>query len=198
MSFTAKEKSDYKPIPEGNHRAVCSALIDLGMQDAFGTFKPQLLLRFEFPDHRVDRVKDGEQASEPMVKWQFYTNSLNSKANLRRDLEGWRDKGFTKEELEGFDVRNVLEHPCRISIIHDHSGDRVKDKIRTISKLLGEGAKPLPELEVLCYSKETGEIEQWDLLPQFVKDKVSAQLEVEATPDAPADEEPFADDDVPF
>ena len=198
MSFTAKEKSDYKPIPEGNHRAVCSALIDLGMQDAFGAFKPQLLLRFEFPDQRVDRAKDGEQVSEPMTKYQFYTNSLNAKANLRRDLEGWRGKGFTTEELGGFDVRSILGHACQISIIHDHSGDRVKDKIRTISKLLGEGAKPLPELEVLCYSKETGEIEQWDLLPQFVKDKVSAQLEVEATPDAPADEEPFAGDDVPF
>ena len=192
MSLIAKEQTDFEPIPEGTHVAVCSAVASLGLQEGYQNSKPkqQIIIRFEFP-----ALRDGDK---PRVKWQFYTNSLNSKANLRRDLEGWRDKGFTKEELEGFDVRSVLEDPCRISIIHDHSGDRVKDKIRSINKLMGDGAKPLPELEVLRYSKETGEIEQWDLLPKFVRDKVSQQLEVEATPDAPADEEPFADDNVPF
>jgi hypothetical protein len=199
MGYTATDRSDYQPLPEGTHRAVCSALIDLGLQNAFDAVKAQLLLRFEFPDNRVSRVVNGAQVDEPMVKWQFYTNSLNKKANLRRDLEGWRDRGFTKEELAGFDVRIIVGHACQISIIHDHSGDQVKDKIRTIGKIMGNAERPLPELEVIKYSKEEGEIGQWDILPDWVKEKITQAVEdnVVALP-ANADSEPFVDSDVPF
>ncbi len=197
MGFTTKEKSDYKPLPEGTHPAVCSALIDLGLQDAFGIPKPQLMLRFEFPTQRVNRVDNGVQTDEPMVKYQFYTNSLNKKANLRRDLEGWRDKGFTKEELDGFDVRNVVGHPCMISIIHDNSGDRVKDKIRSISKFIGD-SKPAPELEVIKYSKEEGETSQEHLLPDWIKEKISQSLDDDISAPAPVTAESFKDDDIPF
>ena len=199
MGYIATDKSDYKPIPEGTHHAVCSALIDLGYQEAFGATKPQLLLRFEFPGSRVEREKNGAKASEPMVKWQFYTKSLNKKANLRRDLEGWRDRGFTKEELAGFDLRSIVGHACQISIIHDHSGDQVKDKIRTIGKFMGDGTKPLPELEVIKYSKEEGEIDQWEIMPDWIKDKIKLAVEdnVVALP-ANAESEPFVDSDVPF
>jgi hypothetical protein len=199
MSFTTREKSDYKPIPEGTHRAVPSAVVDLGLQDVFGAEKPQLAFRFEFPDVRINREKNGEQVSEPKVKWQSYTNSLNIKANLRRDLESWRGKGFTKEELDGFDVRNIIGHACQISIVHDNSGDRVKDKIRTISKLVGDEAKPVPELEIICYSQEEGEIEQWDLLPEWIREKISQQFVASGTPKpTPVDDDPFKDDDIPF
>jgi len=199
MSFTATDKSDYKPIPEGIHRAVCSALIDLGYQEAFGRIKPQLLMRFEFPDCRVNREMDGQQVSEPMIKWQFYTNSLNKKANLRRDLEGWRDRGFTKEELVGFDVGNIVGHACQISIIHDHSGDQVKDKIRTIGKFMGDDPKPQPELTIIRYSKEEGEIEQWNLLPDWIQEKITQAAEEDITqPPAASDATPFVDDDIPF
>ncbi len=199
MAFTAKEKSDYKPIPEGTHRAVSSALVDLGLQDAFGIPKPQLMIRFEFPDLRANRIENGVQIDEPMVKWQFYTNSLNKKANLRRDLDGWRGRGFTKEELEGFDVRNVIGHACQISIIHDNSGDRVKDKINNISKLMGDGAKPLPELEVISYSRDEGEIQQWNLLPEWIQEKINQQLDDDISPPpVQVDDDSFEDDDVPF
>lgn len=197
MSFTATEKSDYQPIPEGTHRAVCSALIDLGHQEAFGTIKPQLLMRFEFPDCRVSRERDGQEVSEPMTKWQFYTNSLNRKANLRRDLESWRGRGFTKEELAGFDVRNIVGHACQISIIHDHSGDQVRDKIRTIGKLIGDGPNPQPELTVIRYSQEEGEIEQWDILPNWIQEKIGQAMKSEATQPR-SDGEPYEDDAIPF
>jgi hypothetical protein len=195
MSFQTKEYSDYKLIPESTHKAVSSALVDLGLQDVFGTDKPQLLIRFEFPGVRDSREKNGEQVSGPMVKWQFYTNSLHKESNLRRDLENWRGKGFTKEELGGFDVRQVIGHACQISIIHDHSGDRTRDKVSTIGKFMGDGAKPLPELEVICYSKEEGEIGQWDLLPEWIQEKISQQKAANSTPHK---EDPFKDDDIKF
>ena len=60
MALIAREKSDYIPIPEGTHRAVSSAVIDLGIQEnPYGKPKPQLLIRFEFPDLRNEREEGG-------------------------------------------------------------------------------------------------------------------------------------------
>ena len=123
MKYVSREKSDYIPIPEGAHSIVCSSFIDLGKQEAFGATKPQFLLRLEFPDSRVEREKNGQKVSEPMVKYQFYTNSLNKKANLRRDLEGILARGLTKDELaDGYNTPDLVGKAWQVSIIHDHSG----------------------------------------------------------------------------
>jgi hypothetical protein len=199
MRYTSKEKSDYKPIPEGSHRVVCSAFIDIGMQEAFDAVKPQFLLRLEFPDSRVDRVVDGKQVNEPMVKWQFYTNSLNKKANLRRDLEGILARGLTKDELaDGYNAPDLVGNAWQVSIIHDHSGDSVKDKISSMNKLMAGMAVPAPELPVILYSRGLKAEEQWDILPSWVQEKVNEQI-VDLTADQPpVNAEPFIDDDVGF
>ena len=198
MTLLAKEKSDYFPIPEGTHRAVSSAVVDLGIQEnPYGKPKPQLLIRYEFPDIRDEREEDGQKINEPRIKWQFYTNSLHKESNLRKDLEGWRGKGFTKEELEGFDVMTILGHACQVTIIHDHSGDRVKDKIRTVGKLVGDGDKPKPELEIIRYTKD--DVGQWDQLPQFVKDKIRQQVKADAPMQEPeSGKDDFQDIEIPF
>ena len=196
MSLIAKERSEYIPIPEDQHRAVCSAIVSIGLQECFGAVKPQLVMRFEFPDLRVEREENGQKINEPRTKWQFYTLSLNNKANLRQDMESWRGKGFTKEELEGFDVMTVLGHACQIQIIHDHSGDRIRDKIKSVSELPGDGEKPLPELEIIRYSD--GEIDQWDLLPDWIKEKIRNRVIVETPPptqNPPPTQESVEDDE---
>lgn len=55
----------------------------------------------------------------------FYNLSLNENANLRKDLDRWRGKPFTDEELaEGWDVEAVIGAQCQLQVIHD--GDKVK------------------------------------------------------------------------
>ena len=199
MKYVSKEKNDYTPIPEGAHKVVCSAFIDLGMQEAFGATKPQFLLRLEVPDSRVDREKNGQQVSEPMVKWQFYTNSLNKKSNLRRDLEGILARGLTKDELaEGYNAPDLVGKAWQVSIIHDHSGESVKDKISSMNKLMAGTAIPAPELPVIYYSRGLKVEEQWDLLPEWVQNKVNEQIEDLTASQPPVNEEPFVDDAVPF
>jgi hypothetical protein len=199
MKYTSKEKSEYKPIPEGSHRVVCSAFIDIGMQEAFDAVKPQFLLRLEFPDSRVDRAVNGKQVSEPMVKWQFYTNSLNKKANLRRDLEGILARGLTKDELaDGYNTPDLVGKAWQVSIIHDHSVDSVKDKISSMNKLMEGTAVPAPELPLICYSRGLKAEEHWDLLPEWVQNKVNEQIEDLAANQPPVNEEPFVDSDIPF
>lgn len=199
MRYTSKEKSDYKPIPEGSHRIVCSGFIDLGLQEAFGAVKPQFLLRLECPGSRFDRAVNGAQVNEPMVKWQFYTNSLNKKSNLRRDLEGILARGLTKDELaDGYNTPDLVGKAWQVSIIHDHSGESVKDKISSMNKLMAGTAIPAPELPVIYYSRGLKVEEQWDLLPEWVQNKVNEQI-VDLTDDQPpVNEDPFVDDDVNF
>jgi hypothetical protein len=197
MTLIAREKSDYTPIPEGTYHAAISAVVDLGLQDSFGATKRQLLIRYEFPDLRVEC--DG--ANEPRTKWQFYTLSLNSKSNLRRDLERVRGRGFTREELDGFDLMTILGHACEIEIIHDHSTGNPRDKIVDVGKYRGDGEKPTPELDIIRYTD--GEKEQWDNLPNWIKEKIRLQVITASIAEAvvPDEPEPFVDDDladVPF
>jgi hypothetical protein len=45
-------------------------------------------------------------------------------ATLRKDLENWRDKSFTEEELKGFDIANLLGCTAKIEVTHtEPSGD---------------------------------------------------------------------------
>ena len=166
MSFFVKEKSEYIPIPEGPHRSVCSGIVSIGLQESFGATKHQLVMRFEFPDLRMFREEDGHKVNEPRYKWQFYSVTLNSKSNLRQDLERWLGRALTKDELNGFDVFTMLGRPCQIMIIHDSTGDRVKDKITSVSKLIGNGKDLKPELEIIRYKED--EVEQWEQLPNWI------------------------------
>src|SRR3990167_2490369 len=45
----------------------------------------------------------------------------DEKANLRKHLEAWRGKKFTKEELDGFDVEKLLGVNCQLQVIHNLS-----------------------------------------------------------------------------
>ena len=75
MPLYVNDKSDYEPIPEGMHVAVCSGCVDLGLQPGSLTEqkpKRQLLLRFEFPDIQVATNED----DTPRDKWVFYSHSL--------------------------------------------------------------------------------------------------------------------------
>ena len=67
-----------------------------------------------FPE-RKSRSK-GEM--KPRAISETYTNSLGEKANLRKMLENWRGRAFTQEEMDGFDLRNVLGKACMISVVH--------------------------------------------------------------------------------
>src|SRR5208337_1405024 len=64
-----------------------------------------------------------------------YTLSLHEKAALRKDLESWRGRTFTEEELKGFDVENVLDVPCLLNVIHNGTSGTVYANVSGIMKL---------------------------------------------------------------
>ena len=111
-----------KPEP-GLHNAVCSKMFDLGIQEGFGG-KPQhkVVIYWELEE----TMQTGDYAGKRFVLSRTYTLSLNEKASLRRDLESWRGKGFTEQEVNGFDIEVLIGVPCTINVIHDDKSGRAK------------------------------------------------------------------------
>jgi hypothetical protein len=115
MGTFVSGKSDFVQAPEGVHNAVCVDVVDLGMvSTSFGP-KHQIRIVWEL-ETLMPPDKRNPQVQRPFMASKWYTASIGSKANLRKDLQSWRGKPFTEEELDKFDVDNVLQKPCRLVI----------------------------------------------------------------------------------
>lgn len=155
------------------------------------------MLMFEVPGEHVE--VDGKPA--PMTISREYTLSLSEKANLRHDLESWRGRQFTIEELKGFQVEKVLGQPCMLSVIHKTSG---KGKVyATISNIAGmpKGVEAVPQWhKPVSYEIEEGESPAFKLLPAWIQNKIKACEEWatggEAEPEAETSPESF--EEPPF
>ena len=100
-------------IPTGTHVAICCQVIDIGTQysDFYKKSKYKVVIGWELPNIKNEK-------GEPHLLWERYTLSLHENARLRQHLESWRGKSFTQTELDGFNLKNVLDKPCMISVTH--------------------------------------------------------------------------------
>ncbi len=123
---------DFKQAPAGSHIARCIKLIDIGTHhgeyQGAPTVRNQFICQWELPNETIEI--EGQQ--KPLIVSKFYTNSLSEKANLRKDLESWRARPFTTEELIGFDLMKILGAPAMLSIVHN---EKQKAKIVGVSSL---------------------------------------------------------------
>ena len=112
----AKESGgNFVPAPEGTHLAICFSAIAIGTQpETNSKYSPtfKIMLLFELPNERIER--DGK--SVPQMVQIEYTLSLNEKSTLRAHLSSWRGRQFTAQELEGFEVSNVVGAPALVTI----------------------------------------------------------------------------------
>lgn len=179
--------------------ARCIAVISLGTQESPqypSSFK--IMLSFEVPGERIE-VND---QPAPMTISKEYTLSLNEKANLRRDLESWRGRQFTADELKGFQVEKVLTMPCMLSVIHKPTAKgKIYAKISSISGLPKGVECPPIWHQAVKYEIEDGESEVFKTLPNWIKAKILASGERQggAAPQVdPGPTEPEPEDDPPF
>ena len=56
---------------------------------------------------------------KPFLISRRYSLSLHEKSSLRRDLESWRGRAFTQEELRGFDLEVLIGVGCLVSVVHE-------------------------------------------------------------------------------
>lgn len=132
MATIAKEsENSFETPPAETVQAVCAMVSDIGTH--LGQYQGkqisnhQIVVLFELAS------KDSKGFPFQMAK--FYTLSLSEKANLRKDLQAWRGKPFTTEELKGFDVDKLVNANCLLSIIHEEKEGKTKAKISAIMSL---------------------------------------------------------------
>jgi hypothetical protein len=183
--------STFEILATGTYPAVCTQIIGVGMQafEYAGEVKEveKVYLRFEVPSERVTwKDSAGIEQEGPVILWTSYTASLHEKANLRRDLEGWRGKAFTTDELQAFELDNVLGAPCMISVVHKESNGRTFANIASISKLMKGIPAPVAEGELISFDPRNHSPEELAKLPGWLADKVKAGLQLAAEQQARA------------
>jgi hypothetical protein len=202
MGLMAKDKpgGDFTPIPEDLHLAVCCGIWDIGTQfsERYGKSIHKVLIVWEIPRVRVEIERDGQKKSIPRTISKKYRLSLHKKADLRKDLESWRGKKFTEEELKGFDLKRLLSVPCQIQVLHNKTDDKTYANIAAITKA-PDGTKLVPENLLRFFSNEDGDPVP-EGTPEWIMDLIrqSEEFRHGQTMEAEQDVPPITDEDVPF
>lgn len=142
-TLPAPDDSQFTPVPQGNHVAVCYRVIDLGTQrgEYMGkeNFRHKLLISWEIPD---EKMQDGR----PFTIGQRFTWSTSEKASLRSMLESWRGKAFTEADFGpgGFDIQKVIGVGCMLNVVHANKNGKVYANIASVAKLPKGMSAPEP------------------------------------------------------
>lgn len=141
MVISKDNGAEYELIPANTYQAVCIGNWDIGYHKSQYGSKPKVVLTFEIDE----KMTKGDFAGKRFQISKRYTNSLNEKAVLRKELEGWRGQPFTPEQIKGFDLDNLVGANCLISIAHETKGDRTYANIKGIIRLPKGTPKMTPE-----------------------------------------------------
>ena len=196
---------DFEPISAGNHQGVCYRYYDLGTQhsELFGKDIHKVLIIWEIPGERIEI--EGE--SRPRVISKEYSLSLHKKANLRQDLEAWRAKPFTDEELEGFNLDKILRINALVNVSHNTKDDRTYANVASLSPLMKTMQKLQPENEVFGWSfTNDGPDQLPGDTPEWILKKIHSSLEWQSYSSEPtgqyeeSPQEPsyHPEDEIPF
>lgn len=156
------------PVSEGVHTAVCIWVIDIGDQysEMYGNSRHKVMITWEIPDETI--LVDGEE--KPRVISKEYTLSLSEKAVLRQHLESWRSRKFSQDELNNFDLVNILGKSCQLQILHNSKGYAGVGTVMALPK----GMPPLSPIADTIYFDLT-DVNSLDImgrLPAWIQDKI--------------------------
>lgn len=207
---------EFKPVPEGSHMAVCYRVIDLGTQRWEYQGEPQIgrkvLIAWELHGEADDGTPLTMEDGQPLSVSKKYTLSLGKKAALRADLEAWRGKAFTAEELNGFDIGTLLGVPCMITIKHDKKGEKTYSNVAGVTRFPAalKNSKPKPVNAMQVFDVSEFDRSVYESLPEWIRTQIDQSVErsgskpqsgsKEAGAAAARQEHSFADmdDDIPF
>lgn len=201
LTASANSSGSFAPIPEGTYPAVCNMLIDLGMQknETYGTTSRKVLIGWQLPDETIEI----EGKEEPRSISKRYTLSLSESSNLRADLAAWRGRDFTPQELQSFDLRNIVGVGCLIGIIHKESNGKKYANISSIMALPKGMLKPQMSGEPTVFDLDADPLDNIDKLPKWIDEIISKSSTYQERCAAEAQQSGFTelpddDGDLPF
>ena len=220
MSLTITDKGgneDFSKLEKGMYEGALYSIVDIGSKDyQFGNEDPKkqhkVVLSFEVtkaidPEDNKVTMEDGR----PFGISKVYTMSLHEKAALRLDIESWRGKSLSDEELAGFDLLGLLGHTVKIEIdltqkttINGKAYDGGNPKIAALrepaggtQKIATKNEQRAFDLELYCEeykgnsSPETNPMcDVHDELPQWQQDEIAESYEFKAANESESEPKP--------
>jgi hypothetical protein len=214
VTGTNSERKKFEIAPAGNFLARLYRIIDLGTQMREYEGKVNMLRKAKFfwELHGEDGAGKPLLTSDgkPLIQSKEYTMSLGEKANLRRDLEAWRGKAFSEDELRGFNLANVLGQFCMVNISHREKGDMTYADLKGVSAVPSIYKKAgLPEgiNSAVMFSLDKFDEQLFESLSENIKETIRKSPEYRSL-EQPTSSAQYAaassgsvtdmDDDVPF
>jgi len=219
MSFFVEDKGgNFERCPPGMHLARCYRIMDLGTQKSeyMGQTKYLHKIMIGWELHGVDEsgkpltMFDGR----PFAIFKNYTLSWSEKANLRLDLQSWRGKPFSQEEMRKFDLKNVLGAWCMLNVIErqGQNGNTYSnvDSVSPVPTIIKQNGLPQPvnknemfnlqEPDWVLFETFSDNLKQKIInSPEFEKVKKAADYQKDANAEANSPKPAFdEDDDIPF
>lgn len=213
MPLVAKDSGDFVTVPAGMHLARCYRIVDLGTQrsEYMGKEKylPKVMIQFEVhgEDDRGNPLLT--QDGRPLSIAKSFTLTLAEKSTLRKDLQMWRGRDFTVDELRGFELKNVLGAWAMLNVTHTESNGKTYTNIAGINPVpanMKKAGMPQGVNELKIFSIEEPDMELFDTFSENLKTKISSSPEWKEMQGAPAqktspDKAPGfegLEDDIPF
>jgi hypothetical protein len=123
---SAQSSGPKETCPAGVHDAVCAFVEDLGHEysEMYKNWNRKVVICWEINEPMSD--------GKPFMLSKRYTLSLGKKANLLKDVQGWRGKNFTDAELAGFDLEVLRGKQCQLQVIHNEKEGKVYANIISV------------------------------------------------------------------
>jgi hypothetical protein len=211
MSLGIPKENQFEIVPADTHTALGYRVIDLGTQQIEwqGQVKHQhkILLSWELDC----LMEDGENAGKPFSIHKRYTYTWSEKGSLRADLESWRGRPFTEEEMNNFKLKNLLGAPCLIGVVHNKKDGKTYANISSIMKLPKGMTAPKPVNPTVDF--DLGDFNQavYDSFSDNLKQTIAKspeyqKLKIKSYEQEPIDTESkpeirstiLSDDEIPF
>jgi hypothetical protein len=220
MSFYVEDNGgSFERCPPGMHLARCYRIIDLGTQKSeyMGQTKylHKIMIGWEIHGTNEDGQPLKMKDDRPFAIFKNYTLSWSEKANLRLDLQSWRGKQFTPEEMRRFDLKNVLNAWCMLNVIERpaKTGNKIYsnvDGITPVPSIIKQNGLPQPVNPTELFNLQEPDWEMFEKFSDNLKQKIINSPEFEKhkakgqntmTAPAPQGKPAFDEDDgsdIPF
>jgi len=155
-------------------------VIDLGTQynAKYNKSAPQVRLVWEIAGEFVKF----EGKDLPRQIFKDFTASFDDRSNLYKALISWRGKAFTPEELQKFDLPNLLGACCLLQLIHKTSErGNAYAAVENIMALPKGTAKPEASRTVIFDLDDPATYGVFETLPRYTQETIEKADEFDKT-----------------
>jgi hypothetical protein len=159
VAITAKAGEARKLVPAGRYFGIVVGVYDLGTQPS-KQYDPTHKVLIQFELHRKAGPVRGDD-NRPLTISGFYPLNFGkrkdgTKSKLRQVVEGILGRSFNDDEAKsGYDITQLVDMGCRLSITHETRDGSTYDTIDTVMPLDEDDPKLSPELSAIVYELDT-------------------------------------------